>query len=343
MPKISQIFRIVLYLSILISFNIKLYSQDVHFSQRFASNAFLNDNYVLEDNEKLALYSIYREQWGVLGKPYTTAAVGGVLPIVNVGPVLTKVGVQVINDESGDASLKSSQLYLNLMGEYRLDNHLFGLNIGNGYVFRSFDAASLSFPTQFDRNTGRFNSELPNPEGFDNRQVSFFKINVAQYWRYKWSSFMTTHFGLSFRQLNQPDVSILNSTDELNPAIGVQIGVDYFLKENMTLKPSLSYYNLQNASETILGSAIELKLRKESMLKAIEPFLLSRLGFSRSFDALIIGSHIQWSTFNIGLSYDVNVSSLKVATNNQGAFEISLRYSIDKRGITHKRLPCERY
>lgn len=342
MPKISLIFRLFFSLSIIVGSKVDLLSQDLHFSQRAASFSFLNDNFVLNDDEKLALYSIYREQWGVLGNPFTTAAIGGVMPITEIRSVKLKLGFQVMNDESGDAILRNSQLFLNVIGEYVYQKHTFALSLGNGYVFRSFDASALSFPSQFDRNTGGFNSNLPNQEVLGNNQRNYLKVNLAPYWKYEVSKTLTTHLGLSFRQINQPDVSFLNAEDQLGTSVGLQFSADFYLKPKMTLKPSLSYFNLQNASETIIGSAIEVFQNSNSKLISIEPFLLSRLGVSRTFDALILGSYVQWSTFKVGLSYDVNVSSLSVATNNQGAFEISLRYSIEKRRITHKRIACER-
>jgi hypothetical protein len=51
----------------------------------------------------------------------------------------------------------------------------------------------------------------------------------------------------------------------------------------------------------------------------VNPFL--------NVDALIIGAGIRFFKFDIGITHDINVSSLHYATNFNGAFEISLIYT----------------
>jgi hypothetical protein len=47
--------------------------------------------------------------------------------------------------------------------------------------------------------------------------------------------------------------------------------------------------------------------------------------------------------FDIGVSYDVNISELEVASNYQGGFELSVFYTVKERQIQKRRLPCVRY
>ncbi len=48
--------------------------------------------------------------------------------------------------------------------------------------------------------------------------------------------------------------------------------------------------------------------------------------FMRVNDALIPYVQMTYNHFDVGLSYDVNISSLKTATQGQGGFELSLTY-----------------
>ena len=49
-------------------------------------------------------------------------------------------------------------------------------------------------------------------------------------------------------------------------------------------------------------------------------------GYYRAGDALIPAFMLEIANFAVGISYDINVSGLKVATGSKGGIEISLRY-----------------
>ena len=64
--------------------------------------------------------------------------------------------------------------------------------------------------------------------------------------------------------------------------------------------------------------------------------------FSNLTDAVIPYVGLDVGSFTVGLSYDVNVSSLKPASQGQGGFEISLIY-IKKPADGKKPIPCPRF
>ena len=49
-------------------------------------------------------------------------------------------------------------------------------------------------------------------------------------------------------------------------------------------------------------------------------------GYYRFGDAVIPTLEVQWSSFSIGFSYDVNLSHLTAASSGQGGFEVGLKY-----------------
>ncbi|MCB0688495.1 MAG: type IX secretion system membrane protein PorP/SprF, partial [Saprospiraceae bacterium] len=53
-------------------------------------------------------------------------------------------------------------------------------------------------------------------------------------------------------------------------------------------------------------------------------------------DAIILSTRFEYQNFGIGFSYDWNVSDLKSASNGNGAFELSLVYTMcgsENRGV----------
>jgi hypothetical protein len=64
--------------------------------------------------------------------------------------------------------------------------------------------------------------------------------------------------------------------------------------------------------------------------------------FSNLTDAIIPYVGLDIGSFTVGMSYDVNVSSLKPASQGQGGFEISLIY-IKKPSDGRKSIPCPKF
>jgi hypothetical protein len=64
--------------------------------------------------------------------------------------------------------------------------------------------------------------------------------------------------------------------------------------------------------------------------------------FSNLTDAIIPYAGLDIGSFTFGMSYDVNVSSLKPASQGQGGFEISLIY-IKKPSDGRKTIPCPKF
>ena len=59
-------------------------------------------------------------------------------------------------------------------------------------------------------------------------------------------------------------------------------------------------------------------------------------------DALIPYVGLDYSDFSLGITYDVNVSSLQTASQSRGGIEISLIY-IKKRSNGQHGIPCPRF
>ena len=64
--------------------------------------------------------------------------------------------------------------------------------------------------------------------------------------------------------------------------------------------------------------------------------------FSNLTDAIIPYIGLDAGPFTVGMSYDVNVSSLKSASQSQGGIEISLIY-IKKPSEGTKSIPCPKF
>jgi hypothetical protein len=79
------------------------------------------------------------------------------------------------------------------------------------------------------------------------------------------------------------------------------------------------------SSEVMLGSIYQQYLdfyeKKTSVLAGV---------YYRHNESIIPYAGIESGDFQIGLSYDINISSLRTASNSRGGFELSLQYVFAK-------------
>lgn len=95
----------------------------------------------------------------------------------------------------------------------------------------------------------------------------------------------------------------------------------------MALAPGFFYYRQGAVQEIYAGGMIRYKLKQDSKYTGLQKgAAISVGGFIRARDALVATMLFEYSQYAIGLSYDVNTSLLRTASNGRGGFEISLRF-----------------
>lgn len=81
------------------------------------------------------------------------------------------------------------------------------------------------------------------------------------------------------------------------------------------------------SNEIFLGSLFKYILKEDSKYTGnIKASAVSLGIFYRNKDALIPTFFFEIGQYSLGLSYDINTSALKQASNGRGGFEISLRF-----------------
>lgn len=337
-PKQLLIFLLVLFLST------TAYTQDVHFSQRFALDRERNPAFLNHFEGKWQAYSVYRQQWQAIGVPFTTSAINYTRNFYTPIPALIAFGgIQYTNDQSGDAKLLNNRFALNLGAAYESDFGTFVFGVSNNLENKSFNQSGLTFPAQYDRNTGGFNEQLANGENFVGEQLSFYNLNIGLRWLYTLSEKWQLNTGFSVQNLTEPQESFMGSDNTKNRGYGIQLLADHAYSERINLLPYFSYHRAQKASEAILGTALLFNTASFGAVDNIKPFLYLRTGFSRTTDAIILGSQLKLGNFQLGASYDFNISNLELASNYKGGLELTLLFKADYKKLKERRLPCVRY
>ena len=106
-----------------------------------------------------------------------------------------------------------------------------------------------------------------------------------------------------------------------------------------TLHLSAIHSRQANSVNTVFGGAYGLNLNADET-NATNLYLGS---WYRWGDALIPYVGLEFSEMQFGVSYDVNISKLKPASNMRGGMELSLIYIRQYRDPNAKRLNCPKF
>lgn len=335
-------FFFTLYLALLSSSFV--YSQDVHYSQRLVLDRERNPTFFNHFDGKWQLYSAYRQQWAAVGEPFVSSTANLVRKIKTSQKGLDFFAAAgFTNDQSGDVKLDMNQLALVFGAQLQTEYGTFEAALNNQWVTKSMNLNGVTFPEQYDRSIGRFNEQLASGENLPANSLDFFNFNFGLSWEKQLDPLWRLRTGLSLSNLTEPEESFFDENNRKNRGYGLQLLGSYAGFNGKVLEPYLSYYRAKGASELVLGSALSFQMLKGDLVQSIKPFLYVRTGVDRQTDALIVGSRVELLNFDLGLSYDVNVSELELATQNRGSFELSLVYTLDYLTPKIRRLPCERY
>lgn len=339
----NQFKQLFTFLLVLL-FSTAVYAQDVHFSQRFAQDRERNPAFLNHFDGKWQAYTVYRQQWQAIGVPFITSAINYTRNFYTpINALVAFGGVQYTNDQSGDAKLLNNRIALNLGAAYESDYGTIVFGASNNLENKSFNQSGLTFPSQYDRNIGGFNEQLANGENFVGEQLSFYNLNLGIRWLYTLTNRWQLNSGFSVQNLTEPQESFMGGDNTKNRGYGIQLLADHSYSERINLLPYFSYHRAKKASEAIAGTAVLFNTASFGPVNNIKPFFYFRSGFGRTTDALIIGSHAQLGDFQLGASYDFNVSDLELASNYKGGFELTLLYKADYKKLQKRRLPCVRY
>ena len=168
-------------------------------------------------------------------------------------------------------------------------------------------------------------------------------MNMGAIWRTSIKRF-EPEAGISLAHLNFPNESFYNEKERLPLRYVLHGKVKARLSDELYFQPLVLFMNHKGANETVFGTEIGLNIfKKHSNVKGINAGIFFRDGVSRNPDAIAITGGATIGRIDVNLGYDINVSDLKVVSNSQGAFEISVIYRSISTVLNSYSIPCERY
>lgn len=339
----KKIVFILVGIAVICLFSVKhVNAQDIHFTQFYASPMSLNPANTGFFDGNWRFMNNYRTQWSAIGVPYKTISAGFDKPFRLTKDSHFGLGVFFINDKSGSSMLTINKLFLS--GNYikEIDEiHNVGIGLQVGYIVKAFSLDGLTVPSQYNNQSGVFDPELPNNIATWDENINYPDFNVGVAYRGDFGK-LKPFGGMALFHVNNPQESFLRTEDKLPMRLAIHGGVEYALKDNIILKPNLLTMYHKRAGDWVLSALGYYLMPEGKLVEKAFGGIQMRTAIS-TFDALIFTGGVSLYGFDVGISYDINVSKLSAATNNRGAFEVSIIYKDLTKTLTKVALPCDRY
>jgi type IX secretion system PorP/SprF family membrane protein len=203
-------------------------------------------------------------------------------------------------------------------------NHNTFLSIGftGGYIQYSFDPSKATFNNQYLN--GSYNASNPSLENIPNSKFSLLDVGAGI--NYNTSSGANNDvsyiIGVSGYHFSQPVLSYYK-----NPKITQNIrwngnaAVTAGINDNIKAQFQVNYALEGTYQEVMVGGLVNYAAIYTGQTTV---FAIAAGAFYRYGDAIIPVVKVKYQNIAMGISYDVNLSSLKEASNFQGGAEVTL-------------------
>ena len=249
------------------------------------------------------------------------------------------MGVLFNNDEAGDSKFGTTQGAISFSYVKALNGknrNLIAIGAQAFYSQRSIDYTKLYFPEQWNGNS--FDPTLNNGEYFSINNFSYFDLSAGIHWFNISSKKLKFNSGASIWHFNRPSQSLLNNQEvRLDMKLLLYSEAEIELDRTHFLFPSLYFAHQGPYNEITVGLRYKYLVHPNKSNYTA----LNFGGYLRNGDAVIMHLGLDYKNFKILGSYDFNISSLRVASNYLGGYELSLILNINSnRTVKQGSVPC---
>ncbi len=310
------------------AFCLSLNAQDIHYSQFYLSPINLNPALSGVFNGDMRFAANYRSQWSSVPVPYTTTSgsFDGKIAPRKLGDNILGASLLFNYDQAGDSRMGLLQLGGALAYTQRVtERNFISLGFQMGGAQRRFHTDKLTFDSQY--NGDIFDPNLSSQEVFPQLSFYFLDFSVGANWHFQLDERTKFDAGVALHHLNEPQQSFFaDESIRLAKKISFNWDASIRMGKQVDVLPAFIYQIQGTYQETVLGLSFKYYMPNQTG-KEIGLLIGTWL---RPTDAIIPSVGIQYNNLRVGLSYDVNTSPLKIASNRNGGPEIGLIYIISK-------------
>lgn len=319
--------KILLSAALSLAAILRVSAQDIHFSQFYETSVLRNPALTGIFTEDFKAGVVYRNQWNALGNPFQTMAASAEsrFALGREGVDYLTVSAMFFSDKAGRAALKTTGIYPSInYNKSMSDPHNSFLSVGftAGYLQRSFDLSKLTFDNMYQGGTvvvaAGAGEALPVAKlsHFDLGAGVSFNSGIGE------DNRIVYVLGLSAFHVTQPRATFAQEGEIMNLATrwNGSLGIHVTFSDIWSMQAHANVALQGKYRETMVGGLLRWCRTDPGNT---QEFALSGGLFYRMGDALVPTFKMEWTKISLGLSYDVNTSELKAATNMRGGLELT--------------------
>ena len=299
---------------------------DPHFTQNYTFPMYINPALTGSSDGQYRASAIYRTQWGSISNPYRTMGISfDTRTNKNIA-----LGVNILNQAAGDGGFN----YLNAYASVAYTGVKLGkdgnqrvvLALQGGIINRRVDQSKFKWGEQWNPITG-YNASNASSESFDKTSSTTLDIGTgALYYDGAPDKKFNVFGGVSIYHINKPaDPIVSTQSTELNTIpmrYTIHGGTSINVAQGTYIMPHVLYNQQGNAKEFMVGLYGQKIVNEETTIMAG--------GYYRNKDAVAPYIGVDYKSFLVGLSYDINTSKLGAMTRSVNSFELTFSYIMRK-------------
>jgi type IX secretion system PorP/SprF family membrane protein len=336
------------YLILLLLTAATVHAQDVSFSQFYEKPLLRNPALAGVFDGDIRINGIFRNQWQSVTVPYQTGAASAEVKfgIGRANDYLT-LGIQTVYDAAGDLKLKRTQIlpvvnfHKSLNEDY--DSYISVAFMG-GSVNSQFDVTQLKLDDQYVN--GSFSSSNATQQVFSKTGTQYWDAATGITYSQGFGETGSWYVGAALFHFNKPKVAFYanNESTILENKWAFNAGVTAPTSDYNRLVLFADYTKQGGSNQFCGGALYGTDLVQQYNTDEKIAFYVG--AFYRWKDAIIPIVKLDYYNVAVGLSYDVNVSTLKTASQLRGGFELSLSYrgKLNMRGpMASEKMRCVKF
>ncbi len=316
-------------------------AQDPIFGQFYRASTHLNPAMAGVYNGRFRVQSNFREQWSSIlpNKPFRTIGASFEYKVKVLQGDFMNFSGTILNDQAGTSNFTTNRgnlgfSYLKQLTGGRYNDYNSYLVAGGQFGFgqHSLDYGGLWFSAQYDGANELVDNSLSTGENLNNNSTDVYTdFNAGLLWYTILDHNFSFHAGGALQHIAEPNISFMENDEEILPRRFIlHGGAELPFSDNLSILPA-ALVTFQGPSRTIISGANLRYTNRDwdevALRVGMWGQISNKLEDKILLNSMIFNAILEMEKWSVGISYDINTSSVSDLSNGRGAYEISFIYT----------------